>query len=196
MQLKNIIECLLFVSSKPLTVSKIADIMDGQKPVESPLLVEIEKAISELTKEYEDADKPIFIQQVAGGWRIATKSQYGEWVRKLFAKEMTYTLSRAALETLAIVAYRQPTTIQEVDLIRGVSSQGVLRGLLEKNLIKIAGRKEELGRPIIYRTTDKFLTYFGLESISDIPPLEEMGIEKDVEEIIDDRRDKFNKKED
>ncbi len=176
--LKNIVECLLFVSAAPLSIKKITAVIENAKDIE------ILKAIEELTADYEKADKCVFIQQVAGGWRLATKNEYGEWVRKLFSKEMTFLLSRAALEVLAIVAYRQPVITQEIENIRGVSSGGVLRGLLEKNLIKISGRKEALGRPILYRTTDKFLEYFGLESISDIPPLEELGIEKEVDDLV------------
>jgi len=180
-QLKNVLECLLFVSAKPLTINRLSSVIEeaNQK--------EIEEALNQLSEEYSKAQKPVFIQKVAGGWRMATRKEYAEWIRNLFSKEMTYNLTQAALETLAIVAYRQPITTQEVELIRGVSSGGVLRGLLEKNLIKIAGRKEAIGRPIIYRTTDKFLEYFGLESISDIPPLEELGIDQEVEELINER---------
>jgi segregation and condensation protein B len=176
-ELKNIIECLLYVSAKPVSVKKFADVLEtGVK--------EIEQIVIELQKDYETANKSIFIQNVAGGWRMATKQKYGEWVKKLFSREMTHRLSNAALEALAIIAYRQPVTIQEIEVIRGVSTGGVLRGLLEKGLIKIAGRKEAIGRPVLYRTTDKFLEYFGLESISDIPPLEELGIEKEIEELV------------
>lgn len=181
-ELKNIIECLLFVSSKPISIKKFSEVLEG---VES---TQIEETIQELVNEYEHINKPIFIQNVAGGWRMATRKKYGEWVKILFAKDITYKLSNASLETLAIVAYRQPVTIQEIEVIRGVSSGGVIRGLLEKALVKIAGRKEALGRPVLYRTTEKFLEYFGLESISDIPPLEELGIDKEVEELINERK--------
>ncbi len=170
-ELKNIIECLLFVSSKPVTVKKFAEVIPDYGEGD------IEKVLKELAKGYDVANKSIFIQKVAGGWRMATRKEYGEWVKALFSKEVTYKLSNAALETLAIIAYRQPVTIQEVEIIRGVSAGGVLRGLLEKGLIKIAGRKETIGRPVLYRTTNKFLEYFGLESISDIPPLEELGLD-------------------
>jgi segregation and condensation protein B len=177
-ELKNILECLLYVSSKPVTLKRLAEIIPQYSEPD------IEKILQELAKGYEVAGKPIFIQKVAGGWRMATRKEYGEWVKALFIKEMTYRLSRAALEVLAIVSYRQPVTVQEIETIRGVSSGGVLRGLLEKGLVKIAGRKEAVGRPVLYRTTDKFLEYFGLESISDIPPLEELGLDKEVEELV------------
>ncbi|MFW6134740.1 MAG: SMC-Scp complex subunit ScpB [Elusimicrobiota bacterium] len=179
--IKNIVECLLFVSSKPVSSDKLAEV------IQDTTKQEVEDSVNKISKEYKELDKPVFIQKVAGGWRMATKEKYAPWIKKLFSDQTTYNLSRAALETLAIVAYRQPITTQEVDTIRGVSSGGVLRGLLEKKLIKIAGRKETLGRPIIYRTSDKFLEYFGLESLSDIPPLEELGIEEDVEEILNER---------
>ncbi|MFC2060923.1 SMC-Scp complex subunit ScpB [Elusimicrobiota bacterium] len=183
---KNIVECLLFVSAKPLTTDKLAAVIEGVKNKE------IEDVIGLISREYNETNRPVFIQKVAGGWRFATRKEYGKWVKALYSRETTYKLTTASMETLAIVAYRQPVTVQEIELIRGVSSGGVLRGLLEKRLIKIAGRKESLGRPIIYRTTDKFLEYFGLETISDLPPLEELGIDEEVEELIDER----NKKKD
>lgn len=180
-ELKNVIECLLFVSSKPISTKKFHEV------IEEFTEEEIEKTIEELVKGYDVANKPVFIQKVAGGWRMATRKDYGLWVKKLYAKEIIYKLSPAALEVLAIIAYRQPVTIQEIDLIRGVSSGGVIRGLLEKDLIKIAGRKEAIGRPVLYRTSEKFLEYFGLDSVSDIPPLEELGISKEVEEMLNER---------
>ncbi|MFC2091471.1 SMC-Scp complex subunit ScpB [Elusimicrobiota bacterium] len=177
-ELSNIIECLLFVSSKPVSIKKFAQVLEGSDEKD------IEKTLEELSKEYDVSERPLFIQKVAGGWRIATRKKYSQWIKSLFDKEITYRLSTAALEVLAIVTYRQPVTTQEIELIRGVSSGGVLRGLLEKSLVKIAGRKETLGRPVLYRTTDKFLEYFGLDSVSDIPPLEELGINKEVEDMI------------
>ncbi|MEA3506390.1 MAG: SMC-Scp complex subunit ScpB [Elusimicrobiota bacterium] len=178
-ELRNIVECLLYVSSKPIKAGGIASV------IEDVTETDIKKTLIELSKEYDTANRPIFIQKVAGGWRMATRKEYGKWVKKFYSRETTYNLTNAALETLSIVAYRQPVTTTEVEEIRGVSSGGVLRGLFEKRLIKIAGRKETIGRPIIYRTTDKFLEYFGLESISDLPPLEELGIEDNLEELID-----------
>ncbi|MGM0440902.1 MAG: SMC-Scp complex subunit ScpB [Elusimicrobiota bacterium] len=183
-ELKNIIECLLFVSSKPVTVKEIEKVFEeSSKDLDNPKK-EIKDTLKELAKEYDVEGKPIFIQKIAGGWRMATREKYGGWVKKLYSKETTYNLSKAALESLAIVAYRQPVTTKEVEAIRGVSCGAVLRGLLEKKLIKISGRKESIGRPIIYKTTQKFLEYFGLESLSDLPPLEEMGIDENIEEII------------
>ncbi|MFC2048961.1 SMC-Scp complex subunit ScpB [Elusimicrobiota bacterium] len=178
-EIKKIIECLLFVSSKPISKNKFAKVLEGTDPGE------IEELILEIGADYNKAEKPIFVQHVAGGWRYATKPEYAEWVKLLFSKETTYRLSIAALETLAIISYRQPVTVQEIELIRGVSAGGVLRGLLEKRLIKIAGRKEVLGRPILYRTSDKFLEYFGLTSISDLPPLEDLGIDEELKELIE-----------
>ncbi|MBN2406136.1 MAG: SMC-Scp complex subunit ScpB [Elusimicrobia bacterium] len=177
--MKNIVECLLFVSSKPVTSRKLSEVLGNVKEKE------VADCIEELSKEYSGQNKPIFIQKVAGGWRFATKKEYGKWVKLLFSRETTYKLSAASLETLAIVAYRQPVTAQEIEAIRGVSGSGVLRGLFEKKLIKIAGRKQAVGRPILYKTTDRFLEYFGLDSISDLPPLEELGIEENIEELKD-----------
>ncbi|MDA3792375.1 MAG: SMC-Scp complex subunit ScpB [Elusimicrobia bacterium] len=185
-KLKNIVECLLYVSSKPIKSKNIASV------IEDVTETDIKKTIIALAKEYDIQNRPVFIQKVAGGWRMATRKEYGRWVKKFYSTETTYNLSTAALETLSIVAYRQPITTTEVEDIRGVSSGGVLRGLFEKRLIKIAGRKESIGRPIIYRTTDKFLEYFGLESISDLPPLEELGIDDNIEELIDGEYKKEN----
>ncbi len=183
-RLKNVIECLLFVSSKPVTVAKFKKVFKESKVNLDNPEKEIKETLKNLSKEYDIEGKPIFIQKVAGGWRMATREEYGDWVKKLYSKETTYNLSKAALESLAIVAYRQPVTTKEVEAIRGVSCGAVLRGLLEKKLIKISGRKEAIGRPIIYKTTRKFLEYFGLESLSDLPPLEQMGIEENIEDII------------
>jgi segregation and condensation protein B len=185
-KLKNIVECLLYVSSKPIKSKNIASV------IEDVTETDIKKTIIALAKEYDIQNRPVFIQKVAGGWRMATRKEYGRWVKKFYSTETTYNLSTAALETLSSVAYRQPITTTEVEDIRGVSSGGVLRGLFEKRLIKIAGRKESIGRPIIYRTTDKFLEYFGLESISDLPPLEELGIDDNIEELIDGEYKKEN----
>ena len=173
-ELKNIVECLLFVSSKPLRVDKLAAIVEVPRE-------DIEESLQALTLEYSSGNRPVFIQEVAGGVRIASRQKYGPYVKKLFEGRLTYNLSAAALEALAIIAYRQPVTMQDIEQIRGVSSSGVVRGLLEKRLIKLAGRKEALGRPLLYRTSEEFLEYFGLQSLSDIPPLEELGIEEEVE---------------
>ena len=181
--LKNILECLLFVSSKPLDIDTLSDIIEQEKEA-------VEKALEELKMNYNSKNKPIFIQQVGGGIRFATRKKYGEYVKKLFRGQLNYKLSNAALETLAIIAYRQPVTSQEIDSIRGVSSSGVIRGLLQKRLVKISGRKETIGRPVLYRTSEKFLEYFGLQSLSDIPPLEELGIEEEVDNLVNDRAEK------
>ena len=186
-RLQKIIECLLFVSSNPLSLDKLSQIL------EEVSRDEIVKAIENLKTDYNTSGRPVFIQNVAGGWRMASRPEYGEWVRRLFVREITIKLSKAAMESLAIVAYKQPVTTQDVENIRGVSAGAVLRGLLEKKLIKIAGRKESLGRPILYKTSDKFLEYFGLDSISDLPPLEEFGIKDELQELIDERSKKKNR---
>lgn len=180
-KLLRTVECLLYVSSNPVSLDKLCGI------IEEASKEDIKNAVEELKREYDITAKPVFIQYVAGGWRMASRPEYGEWVRKLFARDVIIKLSRAAMETLAIVAYRQPVTAQDVETIRGVSSGAVLRGLLEKKLLKIAGRKETLGRPMLYRTTEKFLEYFGLESLGDLPTLEELGIREELQELIDER---------
>ncbi len=186
-RLRRVVEALLFVSASPLSSGRISRVMEE---ADTSLVREL---LEELRQEYDTSGKPVFIQKVAGGWRMATRPEYAEWVRKLFSGDMVLRLSRAAMETLAIIAYRQPVTTQDVELIRGVSSGAVIRGLLEKRLVKIAGRKEVIGRPILYRTTERFLEYFGLESVADLPPLEELGIEREIQELIDERDKKENR---
>ncbi len=121
------------------------------------------------------------IRHVAEGYQIATKPEYSEYVRRLYRERTALRLSPAALETLAIIAYRQPVTKAEIEETRGVDCSGVLETLLEKKLIKIVSRKEVIGRPLLYGTTQEFLKYFGLTSLSDLPPLEQF-IEQNIEE--------------
>ena len=167
-QVRAIIESLLFVSEVPLSLSKLKAILSMYTHVE------ITEALEELHQEYTGAEHGFFLTEVAQGYQFRSKPEYGEWIRKL--KKITPTrLSQAALETLAIIAYRQPILRAEVETIRGVDVGGILRLLLEKNLIKILGRKNVPGRPIIYGTTQKFLEFFSLKDISSLPTLEEIG---------------------
>jgi segregation and condensation protein B len=165
---RAIIESLLFVSEVPLSLSKLKSILSMYTHVE------ITEALQELQQEYGGAEHGFFLTEVAQGYQFRSKPEYGEWIRKL--KKITPTrLSQAALETLAIIAYRQPILRAEVESIRGVDVGGILRLLLEKKLIKILGRKNVPGRPIIYGTTQKFLEFFSLKDIASLPTLEEIG---------------------
>ncbi len=162
----SVIESVLFVADEPLTVERLAELFDGE--LDKKTIMEIMGRISE---SYDG--RPLQLIEVANGYKLCTKPEYGEWIKKFFREERKRTLSQAGLETLAIIAYRQPITTPEIEEIRGVDVSGVLKNLLEKNLIKIMGRKDVIGRPMVYGTTQRFLEHFGLKSLSDMPSLEE-----------------------
>ncbi len=167
-EVRAIIESLLFVSEVPLSLGRIKSVLSMYTHAE------ITKALDELSEQYASDDHGFFLAEVAQGFQFRSKPEYGEWIRKL--KKITPTkLSRAALETLAIIAYKQPIRRAEVEAIRGVDVGGILRLLLEKRLIKILGRQNVPGRPIIYGTTQRFLEFFNLRDISALPTLEEIG---------------------
>jgi segregation and condensation protein B len=167
-ELKAIVEALIFASPEPVTLKALVKLLDTE-PKE-----EIVAAIDELRKDY---DRPGGLQmvEVAGGYQIVTRPELHEWVRRLFHERTTQKLSVAALETLAVVAYKQPITAPEIADIRGVNTAGVLGTLVERKLIRIAGRKPVVGRPFLYGTTREFLTRFGLNDLSDLPKVEDMS---------------------
>jgi segregation and condensation protein B len=167
---KRIIEALIFAGADPLTVKQVKDVFDDKADVE-----EIRSLIAELKEEYDRENRSFQITGIAGGFQMTTRPEYAGWVKKLFASGQSNRLSRPALETLAIIAYRQPATRQEIEFIRGVNVDGVVAGLLEKKLIRVAGRKETVGRPMMYGTTNEFLEYFGLHSLDELPRLEEFA---------------------
>jgi len=175
-QAKNIIEAMFFVSDKPLFVNEIKGVLeefDAQQ---------VKDIISQLRKEYEDIDRAFRIKEIAGGFQIVTDPMLAPWLKKLYKTSGMDRLSGPSLETLAIIAYKQPTTKPEIEAIRGVNVDGVLKTLIEKNLARIAGRKDTVGRPILYGTTSEFLQYFGLSSLEELPNLEEFHItERDIE---------------
>ena len=176
--IEQIIEALLFASPEPLTQKKINSIFDADPP-------QLEKYIKRLNKKYEKNDHAIEILSVAGGFQIRTRSEFDFFVRRLIVKSGQFYLSQAALESLSIIAYKQPISRIDVEAIRGVDCAGVLKTLLKKTLIKISGRDDKPGRPLIYRTTDTFLKSFGLNKLSDLPKLKEISelIENDPELI-------------
>ncbi len=178
-RLKDVIESLIFVSLEPLTLEKIKSICN-----EFPEK-EVEKSIQELVESYASNQRGIQIVQAAGGYLFSTKSEYDQWIRRLLQLDQKKKLSPAALETLATVAYHQPITLAEISALRGVDCTHSLKTLLQKNLVKITGRKKSPGRPLIYRTTDKFLTYFGLDSLDDLPSEEEIMKILDEEKVLD-----------
>jgi segregation and condensation protein B len=166
-ELKAILESLLFVSPEPLSTARLVAVL-GDVP-----RGEIERALRSLEQELEQEGRGVRLTQVAGGYRLVTKLEYAPWVKRLDKEKSAAKLSRSALETLAIVAYKQPLVRSEIEDIRGVETSGVLRTLLERKLVRIVGRKEVPGRPIMYGTTKFFLEHFGLNDLAQLPPLRE-----------------------
>ena len=167
-ELKSILEALIFASPEPLTPKAIFKILDAE-PKE-----DVQAALDGLKQDYE---RPGGLQlvEVAGGYQIVTRQELHEWVRRLFHERTTQKLSVPSLETLAVIAYKQPLTALEVSEIRGVDASGVLNTLLERHLIKIIGRKQVVGRPFLYATTKEFLIRFGLNDLSELPKVEDMA---------------------
>ena len=163
---KQIIENLLFITDRPLKLSRIAEVVEH---ISSKRVLEI---IQELAKEYEDTGRAVRILEIGGGYQMCTKPEYGRWVRKLYNEKMTTRLSNAALETLAIIAYKQPVTRAEMEMIRGVDVAAPLERLLERGLVRVLGKRDTIGRPMVYGTTDEFLRLFGLNKISELPDLQ------------------------
>lgn len=161
--LRGLIEALVFASDKPLKASELARLASAPTP-------EVKRALTELRETYEN--RGIVLGEIAGGWIFRTSAQYAPFVREL-TSERPVRLTRAQVETLAIVAYRQPITRPEIDHIRGVDSGATLKLMLERDLIRILGKKDEPGRPLLYGTTSNFLTFFGLKSLRDLPTLRE-----------------------
>jgi segregation and condensation protein B len=168
-ELRSAIEAVLFVTNEPV---KLDDLVDAFGEAERAAIVE---QLEELKRVLEANVGGFMLEQTAGGWRLATRPEHEPTLKKYFAKKGENRLSIAALETLAIVAYRQPVTAPEVSELRGVNTTGVIRTLLERRMIRVAGRKNVVGSPFLYRTTKEFLVHFGLNDIRDMPRLEEFG---------------------
>lgn len=166
--LKPIIEALIFASPDPLTPKRLFRILDGE-PQE-----DVKRALDELRADY-DQRGGLQMVQVAGGYQICTRPELHEWVRCLFHEHSKQRLSVQALETLAVIAYKQPITGPEVAEIRGVNTSAVIGTLLERQLVKVVGRKQVVGRPFLYATTREFLNRFGLSDLTDLPKVEEMA---------------------
>ncbi len=169
--IKNIIESLLFVAEDPLTIDSIKKVLDSTDSNE------IRNVLNELSSEYEARKGGFFLREVAGGYQIRTRPEYSQWIKRLL-RPNPLRLSNAALETLAIVAYKQPVIRSDIEHLRGVDCGGILRMLLERKLVRVVGRKEIPGRPIIYTTTKKFLELFELKDLKDLPSpkeIEELG---------------------
>ena len=179
--LKTLVEALIFAAQEPLSLAQIKAIYIGESKNDEGRQIETEtirQAVADLNKEYEKASKPYRIVSVAGGFQFATLSEYAEWLGRLYHEQGRRKLSQSGLETLAIIAYKQPITKSEVEKIRGVNCDYVLRTLLEKELVGVTGRAESVGRPLLYGTTKEFLKHFGLNDITDLPR------PREIEEIL------------
>jgi segregation and condensation protein B len=166
-EIRKIIEALLFASPEPLTQAKVNGIFNPDTP-------NLKEVVLKLNEQYVHNDHAFEINQVAGGFQLVSRQEYEYFIRKMLSKSGRLSLSSAALDSLAIIAYKQPIGRYEVEAIRGVDSSGVLKTLLNRNLIKIKGRDSGPGRPLLYQTTDKFLEHFGLNRLSDMPKLKEI----------------------
>jgi len=164
---ESVIEAVLFASDESLTPARLAGIVESG-------VKQVRKHIDNLNKKYQAANNAFRIEQIAGGYQMLTLSPYNHWLKKLLRVRSDGKLSPAALETLAIVAYKQPVIRADIEVIRGVAVGEVLRGLMYKGFVKIVGRAEVLGRPMLYGTTKKFLEVFGLNSLKDLPKVEEL----------------------
>lgn len=167
LELAAIVEALLFVSGEPISVARLATVIGTVSKAE------IEQALKTLQAHLDHEGRGIQLVQLAGGYRLVTKPDYAPWLKRLDKAKAAQKLSRSALESLAIIAYKQPLVRAEIEEIRGVETSGVIRTLLERKLVRIVGRKEVPGRPIMYGTTKFFLEHFGLQDLSQLPPLRE-----------------------
>lgn len=165
-QKKAVLEALLFVAGEPLTAAGVAKATELQES-------EVKRLMAELIADYREKNSGLLIAEIAEGYQMVTNPDFALWVKRFKHVTQSNKLSQPALETLAIVAYKQPVTKLEVDQLRGVNSDGAVKSLVDKRLIKIVGKKETPGRPFLYGTTKEFLQYFGLKNLSELPPISE-----------------------
>jgi len=178
-ELKQVLEALLFVSERPLSLKELKELVkEDYIDIDN-----LENVLNELKEEYASLNRSYEIKFIADGWIFATKPKYSAWIKKLFKEKYILKLSRSALETLAVIAYKQPVTKAGVDEIRGVDSAGVIDSLIEKKLVKIVAKKETLGRPLLYGTTQDFLKHFGLANLGELPLVENIPVLKEVQQI-------------
>ncbi|MDP2753299.1 MAG: SMC-Scp complex subunit ScpB [Nitrospirota bacterium] len=163
----SVLEALLFLSGELLLISAIKDVIELPEP-------EIKRLMEELMAEYKNRNTGLLIVEIANGYQMVTNPQYADWVKKFRSIHISSKLSVPALETLAIMAYKQPIIRAEIEQLRGVNSDSAIRTLLERRLIKIMGRKEVPGRPFLYGTTREFLQYFGLKDLTELPTLKDL----------------------
>ena len=165
-ELVAIVEALIFVADEPITTKLLAEVLDEDRDA-------VDAAVTELQKEYEGRESGLQIREIAGGWQLATRTELHEEVRKFLKTRPSAKLSLASLETLAVIAYKQPVTVPEILEIRGVQSPSAIKTLLEKRLIVTKGHKETVGRPMQYGTSKEFLIQFGLKDLTELPSIED-----------------------
>ncbi len=166
---KQILESLLFASDAPIGLATLVEVMAG------PNKEEIRTLLDEMAIEFEESHRGVALAEIAGGFQLLSRKECAPWIEKMLRSRRKVRLSRAGLETLAIVAYKQPITKTEIDGIRGVDSSGSLHTLLERNLVLIAGRSKAVGRPLLYATSQEFFQYMGINDLTDLPELKELG---------------------
>jgi len=176
-ELKRLLEAVLFAADRPVPVETLCVLLSNS-PEE-----DVKKALAEMSREYEESGRSFVLRELAGGFLFLTHPAFEPWVRKLYRGRLTMRLSRSALETIAVVAYRQPVAKQTIENIRGVNVDAVLHTLLERKLIRITGREEKPGRPLLYGTSREFLMYLGLNDLNELPEMEEMKAILEAQEL-------------
>lgn len=182
--LHRIVESILFASQKPISAKELASIFKGaaEAAKDNPSIAcyakvkreQLEEAIQELEKEYAETGRSFEVRESAAGWQLVTKADFSPWLRQLFPENRQARLSAPAMETLAIIAYRQPITRGDLEAVRGVAVDGVMQTILDRGLIRIAGRSDIPGRPLLYETTQHFMEHFGLKTLDDLPNASEL----------------------
>lgn len=166
--IKKAIECIIFISDQPVSVDKLQQVFTELERAD------IRKCLKELVQDWAELGRGIILEEIGGGYQFRTQPAYSEYITNFNKRVKKFRLSRAALEVIAIIAYKQPVTRVEVESIRGVDSSGVINALLERRILEIKGRKEVIGKPFLYGTTSEFLEIFGLRSLTDLPTLKEI----------------------
>ena len=185
-----VVEALLFAAEQPVSLEQLRSLVPGS---DTAMLRE---AVSRLKQEYETGGRGVRVDEAAGGYRMTTAPELSGFVRRLYRQRRSDKLSRPAMETLAIIAYKQPVTRQEVQSLRSVNIDGVMKNLLEKNLIRISGKKDAPGRPFVFGTTRQFLEYFGLNSIEEMPKLDSIEVGAAALAVMQQSAEEKDKEED
>jgi segregation and condensation protein B len=183
-ELKSALEALLFISGSPVSLDRLGSIFEEASSEQ------IEAQLSVLRQECETRGSGLMLVEVAGGYQLTTRPEYAGWIRKFKTSKGPTKLSRPALETLAIISYKQPITRTEIEAIRGVNVGGIVRNLMERRLVKIVGKKDVPGKPMLYGTSMEFLNYFGLKDLSALPTLKEFQELEESEEMIQETTDR------